>query len=342
MEEQVMNQMRELLKVMDLTSGNAIIREDLSDILYEILVPQDTPLRNRFGRIKGEGKAHSWAKLTDIGMGAGWFANGQLPSSSNSTYVQTAAAYKAIGQLVQVLDIFEAAGKSYQGTSPMAREVRNKLIAAAGSEEQGILYGDSTIASTVVDAYWGGGTTTQYLQFDGLDKQITTNVVDATGLALSLAMLDDAMLLSFNSGGSTRAFVMAPQDMMKLAQLLFAKVQIIPSTSPNTIAAGMHVTEYFGPFGVADIIPHRKIVPASSGTQYTNVTSIYCLDDQTVLGGDSSGVPITMVDLLPMAVQDLARITTGETKVVWESSVLIVPGEPFQSKIINVKSTPTV
>ncbi len=341
MDEKYLRELNELLKVMDVTTGANVIRQDLSDILYEVITPIDTPLRNRFARTQGEGKAHMWSKLVDIGEGSGWFYPGQLPSSNDSTYIQETATYKALGQIVKILDHYEAAGKSFNGTSPLAREIRNKLLALASSEEYGLLYGDSTVGSTVTDAFWGGGALgTKYLQFDGLDKQITTNVVDALGVVLTPSLLDEAMQLAYEGGGSTRAFVMSTRDVTSLSQYMFEKIQVLQSDATGAIKVGTNVTAYHGPFGEATIIPHRKIVPSSAGTEYSDTTTIFCLDDESPCAIEGTGAPIEVVDLIKVGSEELARITTGRTWVVTEMTVLTVPAEPFQAKIINVGTTP--
>jgi hypothetical protein len=81
-----------------------LARQDLESAIV-VLSDRLTPFRDRVTRIKGEGLAHLWNQRTrldtvaagPLGLVNLFYADGDLPPSTDPAYVQKTAAYKYLG-----------------------------------------------------------------------------------------------------------------------------------------------------------------------------------------------------------------------------------------------------
>jgi hypothetical protein len=81
-----------------------LARQDLEAAIV-VLSDRLTPFRDRVTRTKGEGLAHLWNQRTrldtlsdgPLGLVNLFYADGQLPASTDPAYVQKTAAYKYLG-----------------------------------------------------------------------------------------------------------------------------------------------------------------------------------------------------------------------------------------------------
>src|SRR3990170_7807443 len=155
------------------------------DEKIKFLVPIDTPLRNRFPRVKGSGQIAEWKRMTSAihsrshpstNVAAGTntliaFADAGAPGETSQTYSMTSAAYKLLGRKLEVGGLALAASKGRDGQPDMqAGRERVKIYEVMLGEEELIIAGDTANSS---------------LEFDGLYKQITTNSGSVTFLTAS-------------------------------------------------------------------------------------------------------------------------------------------------------------
>ena len=97
-----------------------LARQDLESAIV-VLSDRMTPFRDRVTRIKGEGLAHLWNQRTSLGTLTDgpmalvnlFYADGQLPPSTDPSYVQKTAAYKYLGTTAVITGPMIASGRSY-------------------------------------------------------------------------------------------------------------------------------------------------------------------------------------------------------------------------------------
>jgi hypothetical protein len=310
--------------------GLELVREDLQAEMA-MVAPTDTPLRNRFNRIKGNGNAHSWYQLranTDsttghlfMGTGphAGFFPKTGLPTPTANTYKKVSASYVPLGDLVNVTLYDQLAGRTY--TDIRQQQIKIKMMNVASMEEWAIIYGNS---ETVLAS---GGE-----MFDGLDKLIVDNVYDQGSAALSLHAVNASQQLVYEQGGKPQAIVMGYRDQLKFNELVLSSYYRLFQAGAGSMAnipAGINITKWIGPFGTVDIIGSRFITPS-----YGGVTSAFVIDDISVL---EDGNALQMVDLMPIsAIEIPVADSLGFKTCVAEFTALQMTAPPFQAKIINI------
>jgi len=305
-------------------SGLLLVREDLQAEMA-IMAPTDTPLRNRLNRIQGNGKAHSWYKLvpTSASEGlflgtnpaAGFFDKGGLPTATTPSYKFVSAPYTSLGDVVTVSFFDQMAGGTY--TDIKKHQIKVKMLNVALMEEWAIINGDSSVGSG--------------LQFDGLVKQITTNVPDLMGVGLTLNDLTTAERTIVNKGGKPQAVVAGYREVQKISELVlnsFYRLFQAGAGGMADIPAGISVTRWTSPFGIVDIVGSRYLPPAMDDT-----ATVLVIDDKTVL---EDGNAIQMVDLMPLSSIDLALLQSAYRTLVAEFTVLQLTSEAFQAKLVNV------
>ena len=326
--EQAINDIQKAISSTDV-SGLLLVREDLQAEMA-IMAPTDTPLRNRFNRIPGNGKAHAWYQLIPtISTGPdstghlflggtapeqGFFEKGGLPQATQPKYKFRSAPYTSLGDTVNVSFFEQMAGGTY--TDIKKHQVKVKMLNVALMEEWAIINGDSSV---------GTG-----LQFDGLDKQITDNITDNTGSPLALSDITTVEQNIVTKGGKPQAVVMSYRDLQKFNELVLGSFYRLFQAGAGTMAdipAGISVTRWLSPFGVVDVIGSRYITPVA------DKDFVLVIDDKTVL---EDGNAIQMVDLMPLSSIDLALLQSAYRTLVAEFTVLQLTAEAFQGKIINV------
>lgn len=331
----VIRSIEELQKAISVTTVQnlELVREDLQEELA-IAAPIDTPLRNRLGRIKGNGKAHAFYRLEPTldpvtgqvflgtAPGAGYFAKGGVPTANQGTYKYVSVPYVQIGDLVEVTFFDQQAGASY--TDVKQRQIKNKMINTALFEEWGIIMGDSSKTPS------GGGA-----YFDGLNKQIVYNAVDAGAQQLSLSMVNSVLHYIRRAGGHGKAAVMSFREQQKFSELVLGSYYRLVQDSGSQSAdvrAGVNVTKWNGPHGIIDVIGSRFI-----NEEYGQLSSMYIIDDTTTL---DDGNAIQMVDLMPIAAVDLAIVSTSYKTAVMEFTTMQMTAPQFQGRIDNIAGDP--
>lgn len=309
-------------------TGLQLVREDLSAIMA-IQAPTETPLRNLLKRIPGNGLAHAWYQqvsqadsdgslfLGTTPSGAA-FAAGGLPVKKASLYNRVSAPYKQLGDTVNVTIFDQFAGKSY--IDILQHEVDVAMMNTALVEEWMTINGDSS---------------TNPLYYDGLLKQITSNVKDAGGAELTLGFVSEVNQKVYDQGGTPRMAVMSTKAKRKINDKILSTFYGIRQTQGlagfNRFDGGINVAAWDFGFGEIQLIQSRYL-RAGAGTSGGANETLLVLDHESV-GKD--GNAIEMVDLLPMSMFDLAMITSSFQKLVMEITLLKVTSPLFQGKVTN-------
>jgi len=330
--------LQDIQKAISSTSvdGLMLVREDLQAEMA-IMAPTDTPLRNRLNRIQGNGKAHAWYQLIPtISAGAqsaghlflggtapedAFFAKGGLPTATLPSYVYKSAPYVSVGDLATVSFFEQMAGGTY--TDIKKHQIKTKMLNVALIEEWAIINGDSSVSP---------------LQFDGLVKQITTNIKDNANAPLALSDITAVCKQIVRKGGKPQAVIVGYRELQKISELVLSSYYRLFQAGAGTMAdipAGISVTKWLSPFGVVDIIGTRYIVEVAGGTTGapTSQSVALVIDDKTVL---EDGNAIQMVDLMPLSAIDLALLQSAYRTLIAEFSVLQLTCEAFQGSIINI------
>lgn len=330
--EQAINDIQKAISSTDV-SGLLLVREDLQAEMA-IAAPTDTPLRNRFNRIQGNGKAHAWYQLTPtVSAGAestghlflgtdpedGFFDKGGLPTATLPSYKFKSAPYVSLGDVVTVSFFEQMAGGTY--TDIKKHQIKVKMLNVALMEEWAIINGNSG---------------TNPLAFDGLDAQITTNsetVETLYGAATSnklLTAITEMERRIVAVGGKPQAVVLSYRDLAGASNSILTSFYRLMQSGAGSMAdvpAGISVSRWVSPFGTVDLIGSRYITGSSD--------KAYVIDDKTVL---EDGNAIQMVDLMPLSAVDLALIQSAYRTLVAEFTVLQLTAEAFQGKITSIET----
>lgn len=246
---------------------------------------------------------------------SGFFAKGGLPSAKQPKYKFVSAPYTSLGDLATVSFFEQMAGGTY--TDIKKHQIKVKMLNTALMEEWAIINGDSSVGSG--------------LQFDGLNKQITTNIKANLGVTLALSDITSIEKTIVEQGGKPQLVVMSYRDLQKFNELVLNSYYRLFQAGAGSMAdipAGISITRWVSPYGVVDIVGSRYIVPDGADEDF-----ILVLDDKTVL---EDGNAIQMVDLMPLSAIDLALLQSAYRTLVAEFSVLQLTCEAFQGKITRV------
>ena len=257
-----------------ITSGMTAfpVRENL-EAEAKVLVPSETPVRNRLPRVPGAGKASAWKQLTSLGGGwpAGdqpgegpgavrmFFAETGAPAEHTSVYADKSASYKLLGTFGSVTGFSAAAGANFQ--NQIAREKANAITNLMLNEEHALINGDSTSTA----APWGDGTNA--LAFDGLLALTATangtpsaQVQTSVG-ALTIAHIDAQLTRLWKQGAQRPYLLMNAQEVQSLVNLAQASGTIIRvmATADNNAIFGVSVTGIKHPITgeIVPILPSR-------------------------------------------------------------------------------------
>lgn len=288
----------------------------------KLLVPTDTPLRNRLPRTRGFGEASAWKRLTSrlnmgsdgVNMGTNTtvvFADASAPNETTQTYSVTSAPYKLLGRKIEVGVLANTASRG--GISPetdmFSHRQRIKMLEVMLGEEELIIGGDSTKGSG--------------LEFDGLGKQITTNsgtasLLTASGIGVYCETL-------YRQGSSPTMLVANARQTRALADELqgTGSIQRIMVDNQGNGIGGIRLAKVVNPIDgtLIDVMPSRYV----GG-------NAFLLTERSSAGE----VWIDMQDLIPMSRVDVPSSNLSQISFVFEATVLRVIGEPYQFKIAGL------
>lgn len=283
------------------------------DPIIRVMVPTATPVRNILPRTPGKGEAATWNMITSqlhpaaggTGTKVG-FADAGQPSQTTQATIFTAAKYKNLGRDVEIGRQQIAANRGGNLEDIRAKQETIKTLEVLLGEENLILNGDATA---------------EPLEFDGLNKLITTNsgtnaLLTASGVSLYGTTL-------YTRGADILTHLIAnPRQMNSLSDQLQngGGIQRIIQTNQSDVVAGSHLT---------------GIVDGNTGNIIKTVTSrfagtwAYLLSQQSAAGE----VWIRMEDLEPMSIYDVPTANHSIQSRVYETTVLALIGEFYQYKI---------
>ena len=313
--------------------NSLLARQDLEAEIVK-LTNRNTPLRDMTARIRGEGLAHLWNQRKVLGQLPGnnnplemFYRDGALPTQSDPAYVQKTAAYKYIGVTGVITGPMIASGRSFADIEAEVAEAKLREVIQA--EEWALFHGDSTFVNS-----------TGASSFDGLDKQIVTNVIDNGGAPLtavgnySVAEIDRVIRLSRLQGGQPTHLFASFGMQMEVNEIVSPAARYITQDG-TTVTAGVHAVNYQSPAGILPLVGDFFVNPAtpypfntggSSGPTGASVSSIYLIQLNE----------LEIVDLMPVGRTELAKVADTVRFYISEYTVLAVKAEPWFGIVKNI------
>ena len=289
------------------------------DEKIKFLVPIDTPLRNRFPRVKGKGQVAEWKRMTsaihsrshpsgNVATGTATqiaFADAGAPNETSQTYSLASAAYKLLGRKLEVGGLALAASKARDGQPDMQGDrERVKMYEVMLGEEELFIAGDTANSS---------------LEFDGLNKQITTNsgsttFVTASGVGSWCQTL-------YARGGDPTLLLASARQLQALADDLSSsgsiQQRVITRDEVAGVTGGFALVKLVNPVtqSIIDVRPSRFV--GYGGLLLTEKSP----------AGENW---IEADELIPMARVDVPSTSFSYVSFILEALALKVIGEPFQ------------
>lgn len=283
----------------------------------KLLVPTDTPLRNRIPRVRGYGEAVGWKTLTsklhvtpgNQGVGTNTsitFADAGTPNETQQTYNHLTAAFKLLGRRLEVGGLANAASQGRDGQPSMFESRRRvKMMEVMLGEEELIIAGNSS---------------NNALEFDGLLKQIVTNSGNAA--LLTASGIGRYCQTAFYLGADFTSLVASPVQLGALANSLGVTNGIHRVTVGNQsdVTAGLRLTKIVNPVtgSLIDALPSRYI----GG-------NALLLTEKSPAGEQY----IEMTDLIPMSQVDVPVSTFSVAGFIVEATVMKLYAELYQFAI---------
>ncbi len=289
------------------------------DEKIKFLVPIDTPLRNRFPRVKGKGQVAEWKRMTSAihskshpsgNVAAGTntaiaFADAGAPSETSQTYSLQSAAYKLLGRKLEVGGLALAASKARDGQPDMQQDrERVKMYETMLGEEELLIAGDVSNSA---------------LEFDGLNKQITTNSGNATFVTAS--GVGSWCQTLYSRGGDPTLLVASARQLQALADDLSSTGSI-----QQRVITRDEVSGVTGGFALARIInPVTQSIIEVKPSRFVGYGGLL-LTERSPAGENW----IEIDELIPMSRVDVPSTSFSYVSFILEAEALKVMGEPFQ------------
>lgn len=295
--------------------GAVNVRENLDGFVHKLAF-KETAIRDRLPRKKGNGLAASWNVLTSIGVGNTPFAEGGTPVEDATGYVRRSAVYKEFGKVKSVTDKMLAGGASF--LEQESAEMEAALRSVIQSEEQFIITGDEAVSA---------------LQFDGLRKQITTNVVDDNANALGFRpdLLNQGIEKLMTIYGARPTAIYTGYGAQRAIDNSLSGDVRVNLNAGNEVSTGLRVKNFASMAGDLPFINTFAISGDAVTFPGKTVEDIYIVAE-SVQGQNA----IYMEDLYGLGKSDLARTGAAIKFMVTECTVLVNRAEEFQIKIENV------
>lgn len=316
------------------TPNSLLARQDLEAALV-VLSDRLTPFRDRVSRIKGEGLAHLWNQRTRLdslaegpmGLVNLFYADGNLPDEQDPQYQQQTAAYKYLGTTAVITGPMIASGRSYIDIEAEVAEAALRRIIQA--EEWALFKANSSVNS---------------LAFNGMDVQITTNVVNNGGAALSatgvtIPNFDKVIKLIRLQGGNKIDGIYLSFGLQAVVNQIVATATryVIQTEQSAVIHAGEHVVSYQSPLGPVPVIGNffcNPALPYPSNAQGSSGATGSVISDVYFLRHDNQGIEVA--DLVSLGRTELAKIADTVRFYINEYLVPAVKAEPWVGILQNV------
>lgn len=284
----------------------------------KLLVPVQTPIRNRTPRVSGFGQAAVFKRLTSklhantgaAGVGTNTaiaFADAGAPNETSQTYDTVAYPFKLLGRKVEVGGLAIAATQGGVGAGENMLTQREKIKAVE------VMLGEEELLI-------GGDVSTSALQFDGLGKQITTNSGNAALLTASgIGTFCNTVYLA---GGDPSVLYANARQCRAVADNLewSGSIQRAFINNAGAVTAGYKVKNVINP--VTGTVIDLEVSRYVGG-------DAYLLQEKDVTGENW----VQIEELIPMSRVDVPSSNFSSIRFVLEAEVLEVIGEPFQMKI---------
>lgn len=294
-------------------SARSIYSPENLDPVIRVMVPTATPVRNLFPRTPGMGEAATWNQITSqlhpaaggTGTRVG-FADAGQPNQTQQTTEFKSAKYKNLGRDVEIGRQAIAANRGGNLEDLRAKQETIKTLEVLLGEENLILNGDAAA---------------EPLEFDGLNKLITTN--SGTAALLTASGVSNYGTTLYTRGADLLTHLIAnPRQMNALSDQLSngGGVQRVVTTDQSSVVGGQHLT---------------GIVDGNTGNIIKTVASRfagtwgYLLSQQSAAGEDW----IVMEDLESLSIYDVPTSNHSIQSRVFETTVLKLIGEFYQYKI---------
>lgn len=290
----------------------------------KLLVPVQTPIRNRTPRVQGFGQAAVFKRLTSrlhsntgaAGVGTNTaiaFADAGAPNETSQTYATVAYPFKLLGRKVEVGGLAIAASRGGTGSGDGPASGENMLTAREKIKAVEVMLGEEELLI-------GGDVDTSALQFDGLGKQITTNSGNAALLTASgIGNFCNTVYLA--GGDPSVLYANARQNRAVADNLEWSgSIQRAFISDKGSVTAGYRVSNVINPVtgNVIDLEVSRYVGGDA-----------YLLQERDVSGENW----VQVEELIPMSRVDIPSSNFSQIRFVLEALVLEVIGEPFQMKI---------
>lgn len=287
----------------------------------KLLVPKETPIRNRTPRVSGYGQAAVFKRLTSrlhANTGAGGvgtnttvaFADAAAPNETTQTYATVSYPFKLLGRKVEVggMAIAATRGGTAPGTGPVSGD--NMLTAREKVKAVEVMLGEEELLI-------GGDTSTDSNQFDGLGKQITTNSGNAALLTASgIGQLCNTVYLA--GGDPTVVYANARQNRAIADNLEWSgSIQRAMINDKSSVTVGYRVNNVINP--VTGTVMDLEVSRYVGG-------NAFLLTEKDVSGENW----VQIEELIPMSRVDVPSANFSQIRFVLEALVLEVIGEPFQ------------
>lgn len=288
------------------------------DEKVRFLVPIDTPLRNRIPRVPGKGQSTQWKRMTSAihsklhpttHTAAGTntaigFADAGAPNETSQTYSFVNQAFILLGRKLEVggLALAASRGRDAEPDMQKGREMV-KIYEVMLGEEEMLIAGDSSITN----------------EFNGLNKQITTNSGNQTFLTAS--GVGNLCRTLFALGGDPTLLVATSVQLGALADDLSSSGSIQRSVIAQSQVAGIT-----GGFALARIVnPVTQSLIEVKPSRFVGYGGLL-LTEKSAAGE----VWIESEDLIPMSRVDVPSSNFSYVSFILEAMATKVIGEPFQ------------
>lgn len=290
----------------------------------KLLVPVETPIRNRTPRVQGFGQAAVFKRLTSrlhsntgaAGVGTNTavaFADAGAPNETSQTYATVAYPFKLLGRKVEVGGLAIAATRGgTPGGDPRANGA-NMLDARERVKAVEVMLGEEELLI-------GGDVDTSALQFDGLGKQITTNSGNAA--LLTASGIGNFCNTAYLAGGNPSVLYANARQNRAVADNLewSGSIKRAFINDQGNVTAGYRVANVINP--VTGTVIDLEVSRYVGG-------DAYLLQEKSVSGENW----VQVEELIPMSRVDVPSANFSSIRFVLEALVLEVIGEPFQMKV---------
>lgn len=261
-------------------SGQALIRQDLEPIMYELFVRQ-FPAFDQFRKEPANGLVHAFNRMTSFGDAQFMSELGTVTDDS-SVYERatTNVAILATRRGISLKEQF-AALQSGGGFNPENLELSGGMRSIAHKMQKTIFQGNASYAGYAATDEQGAFDANSFTGLRAiLDTARAVDVDPTAGTPENIRQaIDNALLEAMNNGGSVNTIYLRPQEQIAFDFQQDANVRYINDL--GRVQAGVNVetvNTIFGPLGL-------NVVPGDSIGHYTrsfDVADIYLLDSTTI------------------------------------------------------------